>query len=62
MRVMVYVSNRFGGWTPAALAARLGMTLTQSGNYRGMLTPEELGEVRESGVSYTVDWNIVTTD
>lgn len=62
MKVLVYVSNRFGGWTPAALAARLGMTLTKSGDYRGMLTPEELEEVRNSGCSYTVNWDVVTTD
>lgn len=61
MKVMVYVSNRYGGWTPAALAARLGMTLTSSGDYRGMLTPEELAEVRDSGVSYRIDWKVTST-
>lgn len=61
MKVMVYVSNRYGGWTPAALAARLGMVLTSSGDYRGMLTPEELAEVRDSGVSYRIDWKVTST-
>lgn len=62
MKVMVYISNRFGGWTPAALAKRLGMSLVSTGDFAGMLSPAELAEVRRSGVTYTVDWTIVSTN
>ena len=62
MKVLVYVSNRFGGWTPAALAQRLGMTLVSTGDFAGMLSPDELAEVRNAGVTYTVNWDVVTTD
>jgi hypothetical protein len=61
MKVKVIITNRFGGWTPAALAQRLGMTLVSTGAFVGMLTPEELAEVRRSGCEYRVDWTVVTT-
>lgn len=61
MKVKVIITNRFGDWCSSALARRLGMTLTTSGSFAGMLTPEELAQVRASGCEYRVDWSVVTT-
>lgn len=46
------IINKYGGWTPAALAERLGMKLMANGDWGGWLTPDEVDEVRESGVGY----------
>lgn len=60
MKVMVYITNKFGDWTSAALAQRLGMHLTASGGFAGMLTPAELEQVRNSGVEYRVNWEVTS--
>lgn len=46
------IVNKFGGWSPAAIAERLGMKLLSNGDFGGWLTPSEVDEVRESGVVY----------
>lgn len=61
MKVKVIVRNRFGLFEAAALAARLGMKLSASGNFVGMLSPAELKQVRESGLEYTIDWKTTST-
>lgn len=60
MKVMVILKNKFGLFETAALAARLGMTLTKSGCFAGMLTPAELQQVRDSGLEYTVNWKVTS--
>jgi hypothetical protein len=46
------IINRYGGWTPAALAERLGMKLMATGDFGGWLTVDEVDEVRASGCSF----------
>ena len=61
MKVKVTLKNRFGLFETAAMAARLGMTLTASGAFTGMLTPAELDEIRRSGLEYEVNWKVTST-
>lgn len=60
MKVLVILKNRFGLFETAAMARRLGMKLTKSGNFAGMLSPAELAQVRESGLEYEIDWKVTS--
>lgn len=44
--------NRFGGFSTAAIALRLGMKLNRAGNYCGWLTTDEVDQLRDGGFEF----------
>ena len=46
------IKTKYGGWTPAAVAERLGLKLLANGNFGGWLTVEGVEDLRSTGVDF----------